>query len=138
MARPSSKASTESRPRPSPNSAMSGSISSGLMSSRPRASIIRFLISSCRSLIFGELLNKVLVQVFIEFARRNGRRAVSGKLLRVDILANAHFKVKAPRRNAVPRLGLGQGGGGDADHHRRHHAGTAQGNGRRATVKLRR
>src|SRR5690606_18994786 len=45
MARPSSRASTESRPRPSPNRVRSAAMSSAAMSSRPRASMIRFLIS---------------------------------------------------------------------------------------------
>src|SRR3990167_8955201 len=117
IASPSSSASTESSPRPSPNSGRSAPMSAASMSSRPRASMIRCLISSCKSLIYGELLNEVTVQEFVEFTRGDGGRSLRAEQLRVDIFAYTQANMETPRRNTVPGLGLGQGGRGHADRH---------------------
>src|SRR5471032_2496366 len=138
IARPSSRASTESRPRPSPNRVWLSPMSSTLMSSRPRASMISVLISRCRSLIFGELLDKVGMQILVEFARGLRWRPLRGEGLWVYIGPHTKTEVHAAFWDPKPGLGLGQCGRADFDDHRGEDFRTPQGNGRSAPMKGRR
>src|SRR5262245_61244965 len=110
----------ESSPRPSPKSGWSAAISSGVMPSRARASMISPLISSSRSLFssMGEPRFEIGAESGREAPRRHRRSpvgvaAANGR----DGLSHLDREAQLARRQ-VARLPLGEGGRVAAHHHR--------------------
>ena len=100
--------------------------------------MISFLMSRCRSLIFGELLDEIVVQKIVEPARSLWRRAERGEGLWIYIGPHAKTEVHAALGDAIPGFGLGQGSGADLDGDGGEDFRTAQGDGRCAPMKGRR
>src|SRR5690242_6000184 len=122
MATPSSRASMESSPRPSPNSGALVSMSEGFTSSRSCEVMMSCFSSSISVFMMRELLFEEIFETTGDASRGDAVRLLLTIAERSERLWRVEFQAQTPGlfRNLPPGMALGERGGRAGDRHRQH------------------